>query len=100
MVVFLVLNAIFISYFWLNGAKDFIYVTWYYVFKRGIENKFRPVQGVNVDEATDKVVMIYCTCNDFDGESLKKCLAQEYPYADAVKGEIRGYSQAIGQNDL
>ena len=23
-------NAVFISYFWLNGVKDFIYVIWYY----------------------------------------------------------------------
>ena len=28
--VLLGLNAVFISYFWLNGVKDFIYVIWYY----------------------------------------------------------------------
>ena len=28
-VVLLVLNAVFISYFWLNGVKDFLYVIWF-----------------------------------------------------------------------
>lgn len=32
--ILLAFNAIFISYFWLNGVKDFIYVVWYYCNKK------------------------------------------------------------------
>ena len=28
--------------------------------------------------------MVYCTCNDFDGESLEKSIKQTYPHFDVV----------------
>ncbi len=37
--ILLVFNAIFISYFWLNGVKDFIYVIWFYIVKRKLYKK-------------------------------------------------------------
>lgn len=82
--VLLVLNALFISYFWLNGVKDFIYVLWYYLAKRPLEKGYRAVMDMNVDGADDKVCMIYCTCNDFDGASLEKSMRQNYNNAVTV----------------
>ena len=38
--IFLMFNALFISYFWLNGVKDFLYVIWYYVFKNRLQKKY------------------------------------------------------------
>ena len=32
--ILLALNSVFISYFWLNGIKDFVYVVWYFVQKK------------------------------------------------------------------
>lgn len=32
MFVLLLMNGLFIMYFWLNGTKDLIYVIWYYCF--------------------------------------------------------------------
>ncbi len=80
----LLLNGIFISYFWLNGVKDFLYVIWYYLFRRRLYKRYYEVIDTDVSHATDKILMAYCTCNDFDGESLEKSLQQTYPHFDVV----------------
>jgi hypothetical protein len=82
--VLLTLNGVFISYFWLNGVKDFLYVIWYYCFRRRMMRRYLDVMGTDVSQAQDKVLMAYCTCNDFDGESLDKCLNQTYQHFDVV----------------
>lgn len=83
-VVLLVLNALFISYFWLNGVKDFLYVMWYTFSRRKLEAKYRKVLETDVRSVSDKVLMLYCTCNDFDGESLRRSMRQTYAHAETV----------------
>ena len=76
--VLLTLNAMFILYFWLNGTKDVVYVLWYYAFRDRLAkfdkviHKKKPVEGA-------KVSLLYCTCNDFNGVALEKCMHQDYP---------------------
>ncbi len=82
--VLLLFNAVFISYFWLNGVKDFLYVIWYYAFRRKLYRRYHAVIDTNVSGAKDKILMAYCTCNDFDGRSLEASLKQTYPHFDLV----------------
>ncbi len=82
--ILLVLNAVFISYFWLNGVKDFLYVIWYYCARKRLQNKYKEVIETDVSSARDKILLAYCTCNDFDGDSLEKSMKQTYPYFDVV----------------
>lgn len=82
--ILLFLNGVFISYFWLNGVKDFLYVLWYYAFRKRMWKRYRAVIDVDVSGAQDKVLMAYCTCNDFDGYSLEQSLKQTYPYVTTV----------------
>ena len=65
--VLLTLNGIFISYFWLNGVKDFLYVIWYYAFRKKLWRRYRDVMETDVSGVTEKVLLAYCTCIDFDG---------------------------------
>ena len=83
-VVLLVLNAVFISYFWLNGVKDFLYVIWFTLARRKLERGYRRVLAADVSEADDLVLMLYCTCNDFDGDSLERCMRQSYRNCSTV----------------
>ncbi len=82
--VLLTFNGIFISYFWLNGVKDFLYVIWYYCFRRRMLRRYHDVIDTDVSHATDKVLMAYCTCNDFDGKSLEESMKQSYPHITTV----------------
>ena len=74
----LIFNAIFISYFWLNGLKDFIYVIWYYINKNRLMMRYEEILKVDINNANDRVILIYCTCNDFDENSLLKSMKQDY----------------------
>ena len=80
----LIFNAIFISYFWLNGVKDFIYVAWYYLFRRRLYRRYFDIIDTDVRGVKDKILLAYCTCNDFDGKSLEESMRQSYPYFDVV----------------
>ena len=82
--ILLALNGVFISYFWLNGVKDFLYVVWYYVFRRNLYRRYYKVIETDVRGAEDKILMAYCTCNDFDGKSLYLSMQQTYPHFDVV----------------
>ena len=82
--ILLTFNGVFISYFWLNGVKDFIYVIWYYAFRRRLLKRYYTVIDTDVSNAKDKVLMAYCTCNDFDGYSLERSIKQDYPFVDTV----------------
>ncbi len=82
--ILLLLNGIFISYFWLNGVKDFLYVIWYYALRKRMSKRYEEVVNVDLRGVKDKILMAYCTCNDFDGESLERSLKQNYPHFDVV----------------
>ena len=74
----LIFNAIFISYFWLNGLKDFIYVIWYYINKNRLMMRYEEILKVDTNNANDRVILVYCNCNDFDENSLLKSMKQDY----------------------
>ena len=82
--ILLTFNGIFISYFWLNGVKDFLYVLWYYAFRHRMLKRYHDVIDTDISGATDKVLMAYCTCNYFDGKSLEESMKQTYPHIDTV----------------
>ena len=98
--VLLTFNGLFISYFWLNGVKDFIYVIWYYAFKNRLLPRYYRVMETDVSDVKDKVLMAYCTCNDFDGTSLEKSMKQTYPFVKTVildDSTEEEYKQAVNE---
>ena len=82
--VLIALNGVFITYFWLNGTKDFVYVLWFRFARRSLERRYADVRRADVSGCRDKVLLLYCTCNDFDGESLLRSMRQTYAYTEAV----------------
>ena len=82
--IVLVLNAIFVSYFWLNGVKDFLYVIWYFCSKKRLNKRYKEIIETDVSKANDRVLLVYCTCNDFDPMSLEKSIQQKYHNFDVV----------------
>lgn len=83
-IIFLILNAIFISYFWLNGVKDFIYVVWFNIRKKKLFLDFKKVLDVDVSNVNDKILLVYCTCNDFEPKALNYSIEQNYKNYDVV----------------
>lgn len=74
------ISTAFVIYFWLNGMKDLVYTSYYFL--RGKKFKLPPKgvwQAQNGTMADQKIVAVYCTFNDFNGASLKACMHQDYP---------------------
>lgn len=68
------LCALFIAYFWLNGTKDVVYALGYHFLPK-LRSKM-PERGMG---RGGDVVLIYCTCNDFDPHSLEESMKQTVP---------------------
>ena len=81
LIALVILNAVFISYFWLNGLKDIIYVSTYYVRKHSYKNGFK--KSLFIDDSK-KVILVYCTANDFVPECLLESMQQDYRTFETV----------------
>jgi cellulose synthase/poly-beta-1,6-N-acetylglucosamine synthase-like glycosyltransferase len=80
------LSTLFISYFWLNGVKDLVYTLYYYL-RRSKLVVLPPAQHWRRTKgrfSPPRVVMVYCTCNDFSSDSLYASMQQNYPNFEVV----------------
>lgn len=82
----LIINLFFIVYFWLNGTKDIFFVIFFNIFKgkhhrieKEIINKELPEKLKNA-----KVLLLYCTCNDFIEDSLFKSMQQSHKNTEVI----------------
>ena len=73
----LTLNGFFILYFWLNGVKDIVYVIYYYCNKKKL-NKYSRVPRWVKTIPDARVSLVYCTCNDFEPNALRKSMRQSH----------------------
>lgn len=64
----------FISYFWMNGVKDIVYTLYYHLW---LKARFKlPPQRELAKEPL--VLLLYCTYNDFNADSLYRSMSQDY----------------------
>lgn len=75
-----VTSTAFVAYFWLNGTKDVVYTLYYHLVSA---RRSRPVPR-RARDVEPRVVLVYCTCNDFSADSLLRSMRQEYRNFDVV----------------
>lgn len=78
-------SILFIMYFWLNGTKDLIYTLYFYLkcrknYRIPIRNLWPKMHGYS----QPKIVMVYCTYNDFNADSLIASMDQGYSNVQTV----------------
>ena len=80
-------SALFISYFWLNGVKDIVYTLHYHLVDRA-RPLLIPARPGGVHPP--RVVLVYCTCDDFSADSLRRSMRQRYPnFATVILDDSR-----------
>lgn len=84
--VVLIINTIFILYFWLSGTKDLIFVFFYYTKrKKNLQREYQiletPLERKYIGA---KVLLLYCTCDDFIADSLLHSMRQKYDNFETV----------------
>lgn len=92
--VLAVISTLFVGWFWLNGLKDLVYTLYYHVRR----DRLGAVAPVRQSTGYPSVVMVYCTCNDFDGASLAASLRQDYPnYRTVILDDSKdpGYMERV-----
>ena len=76
-------NCLCLLYFWLNAVKDLMFSI-FYIF---LNKKFKKIYS-NFDEPcqdkTKKVLLLYCTCNDFNKDALLESSKQDYPNVKVI----------------
>jgi cellulose synthase/poly-beta-1,6-N-acetylglucosamine synthase-like glycosyltransferase len=73
--ILVVTTMLFIGYFWLNGIKDVAYTLFYHLWLKN--NVVLP--PVKRRKRPPLVVLVYCTYNDFNDQSLLASMQQDYP---------------------
>lgn len=74
------LCLLFIAYFWLNGVKDIVYTACYHLVVR--KQPYLPATWQQ--NGSPRVVMVYCTCDDFNASSLEMSMWQNYENYEVV----------------
>jgi len=80
----LLLNACCFTFFWLAGLKDLVYVAFYYLRRERLIAQIVPPEASAGRERRERVVLLYCTADDFDADSLAASLRQDHPGCRAV----------------
>ena len=83
--ILLFVNALMLAYMWLGSVKDFMFSFLYFFAKKKIKKAYQPIiedenalEKLKKNGKNPKVLLLYCTCNDFNGDALKACMAQDY----------------------
>ena len=81
--IFLCGNCVCFLYFWLNSIKDLMFSV-FYVFLHKKMLKTYSLFDERCKDTTKRILLLYCTCNDFNEEALLKSSQQDYPNAKLV----------------
>lgn len=79
-VILLIANALIFCFFWLKSTKDMVFSLTFLFSRKKLAKKFTPIINSSLsDEFKNKrVVLLYCTCDDFHEESLLSSMKQDY----------------------
>lgn len=70
-------NCLFLLYFWLNAVKDLMFSIFFIFLNRKIKKIYADYDAECQDK-TKKVLLLYCTCNDFNEDALFESSKQDY----------------------
>ena len=83
--ILLFVNALMLGYMWLGSVKDFMFSFLYFFLKKKIKRAYQPIiedktslEKLKKEGKNPRVLLLYCTCNDFNGDALKACMEQDY----------------------
>jgi len=94
-VTLVVASTAFIAYFWLNGTKDVVYTLYYHLVSA---RRDRPVPRRRL-AAQPRVVLVYCTYNDFSADSLVRSMRQDYGNYEVVILDDSSQPEYLAQVD-
>lgn len=84
-IILLTINTAVLAMLWLGSIKDFIFSLSYALFHKRINKEYKQIKEIPFDkDNSPRVLLLYCTCNDFNESALSKSIKQDYPNFKAV----------------
>ena len=80
----IIANAVMLAYMWLGSVKDFIFSLLFLIQKKRIMQRYDEIIRSSPDfrelggGKMPKVLLLYCTCNDFNADALLHSMGQTY----------------------
>lgn len=79
-IALLSINTAVLSVLWFGSIKDFVFSSAYAFLHKKLNKKYSQIKPVAINcENAPKVLLVYCTCNDFNSKALAECRKQDYP---------------------
>ncbi len=78
-IILLVINTLVLGILWLGSIKDFIFSLTYAFKHKKLEKEYQKIKDVEISKENEpRVLLLYCTCNDFNPSALSKSSRQDY----------------------
>lgn len=88
-IALLTINTIVLAVLWFGSIKEFVFSVSYAVLRKKLNDKYADIKESSDRSASKKVridpqnaprvLLLYCTCNDFNVKALTACRKQDYP---------------------
>ncbi|QVK09416.1 glycosyltransferase [Mycoplasma mycoides subsp. capri] len=84
--VLLTINGTIFCLFWLKSTRDLIFSLFFIIKKKSLLKLYHPVIKTKLREnfLSKKVVVLYCTCDDFSKDALLRSMNQDYKNYEIV----------------
>ena len=78
-IALLSLNTLILAALWLGSIKDLVFSVAYAILHKKLEKRYEKfLQSAPETEDEPRFLLLYCTCNDFNGRALSACKRQDY----------------------
>ena len=94
-IALLTINTIVLAVLWFGSIKDFVFSVSYAVLRKKLNDKYADIKEssdrsaskkVRIDpQNASRVLLLYCTCNDFNAKALTACRKQDYPKSSVFR---------------
>ena len=95
-IVLLAVNAVILGVLWLGSLKDLVFSVAYAAMQRRMRRRYEEkIKPCDLPGQAPRFLLLYCTCNDFNGRALAISRKQNYPnfktviLDDSTKAEYR-----------
>ncbi len=79
-IALLAVNTLVFAILWFGSIKDLIFSVSYALLHKSLNKKYAEVKDIEIDpQNAPRVLLLYCTCNDFNQTALSSCIKQNYP---------------------
>ena len=78
-VALLALNTVVLAVLWFVSLKDFVFSVAYALLHKRLDKRYEEIEQICVPaDANPRILLLYCTCNDFNAKALTACRKQTY----------------------